>query len=191
MNQYDNAIVGAICADTFQRECRRTYGPTPQQQREEEARQKAWAFEHGDHQIDGSVKHGPPKMGEQLTQYLSKPVITGSDYTQADKLGEMGYVSNAGSAANHIFTPSPAVQTAMRVMEQGFAQQGKQLVQQQNIKLTSGEILVLQFNLAISSEDRAKIDENPGGMRHVVEQLQRELAYQLGCEFDIEVSLPE
>ncbi|GAB3773785.1 hypothetical protein GCM10028796_46890 [Ramlibacter monticola] len=51
----DRTVVGAIQSDMLARHYRDTYGPTPQEQREAERREVARAFEHGDHQPDGTV----------------------------------------------------------------------------------------------------------------------------------------
>lgn len=94
-DDYGSDITRALREDAYNRECMRIYAPTPREQREQEQRAITEAFEHGDHQPDGTVL--PPMEGMKYERtptgcWLGKPV------QQADKIdtamGQMeGYLA--------------------------------------------------------------------------------------------------
>lgn len=181
----ERPMAQALAADGIQRELAREYGPTPQEQREHEARVKALAFETGDHQPDGTVRHtrasidvSNPCQGLMVAQQSCQGAGVGINAAAyAAKLLGKPIEEVLERAASNANVPSPAVQRAISQMEQGFERQ----------KLVDMQVLVMQFALHMSDEDRARIEANPQGLQRVIEQMQREMACELEYEYGINV----
>ena len=195
MSNYDTQVLDAIRIDTMQREWKRRGAEVERQDHAELQRmQRAWDFEHGDHQPDGTIGPAPGKYPYRLPD---NPVMQGGWTASGERLQECAQI-RGGELCVDKFSPedykvacggdyaaqkqpSPGIQRALAQMEQRLVQQQRDRVE------PADEVLVVQITLNPSREDKAKIDAAPQALQRVIAQLRREFAYEMLHEFGITV----